>query len=644
MRGDKGMTLMELLVVISILGLLVTVMLPFQGRMADNTKREETIQLLESIRFGLLGAENAYDANGNRVLGGYVGDYGTLPDFVVHEWDTADGWIIPEHADASKANEPDVLDWTVAASQNYHDASLMPLNLWINTVRVEGVTVPHDFMDHADWNGPYVVAPRDDFSSDDDLFVYNSSPSSPAEIDESRHFLLRQGEGRLTDGWGSAIHIYFDDKKNLYFVSAGSDRRINFGAETTPPTDLGPADLTLQHNDDNLVLMISHEQWNLNDQKIVTTKQQLKDLKSALLGRQGKVTDGVYQPNGYIADMGSMETLMGSHILEGGTVYKCVETHTPTASSFSTSSEWEEVAGGSTGKPITDYPLAFTWSTGRQYHAAKTHLIAFSGDYVKVETPPSSGEYKYYRCIEDNTATSQSPTNNPDMWVEDDTFKDHSWVPVYDPGTLYKQSAAPAWSYYKNIGFGVGWRGPYTTYSDTPLTDAWGREISLEFDSAENILLRSKGPDDDPAQTDDDIIETIQRSDYAVPTTVTVKAGTSITTQTDDFVAIFTAFNGEVAYIAAKNQATTVGLGNDAFFEFTSSDLESIAPENITDGTVDIASTSSTATLYTPSAVWLPMGRVTVVYQNGTTGAYTARFQESFILHSGTNPTLILGD
>ncbi len=643
MQGDKGMTLMELLVVISILGLLVTVMLPFQGRMADNTKREETIQLLESIRFALLGAENAYDANGNRVLGGYVGDYGTLPKFVVHQWDSSSNTLLISE-DSSNPGTPEELDWEDAAMQNYHDASIMPLNLWVNTVRIGSSGTAYEFMDSSDWNGPYIAMPRDDFTSDDDLYSYTAPDASTGvHTDESRHFLLRQGEGRLTDGWGSAIHIYFDDDENLYFVSAGSDRRMSFGNEPASSAfspNLGPADLRLPHNDDNLVLMISREQWNLKDQKIATTRQQIKDLKSALLGRYGSVTDGVNQPNGFIADMGSFELLTGSYVRYGSTVYKCIDSHeTPAGGSFS-ASHWVAVTGGATGKDVTDFPFAGEWVAERFYYEENPYLLVISGDYVKFSD-------KYYRCVKDNTSSGQNPEDNPDMWVEDDTFKGHALVPLYDSAKEYEKETVSSWKYYINVKFGAGWRGPYTAYSDTPLTDAWGKDIQLKLDDAGGLIIYSMGPDTLP-DTTDDILENIQRSDYVVPVTVTVKAEASMTTQSSDYVAVFTAFNGKVAAIYAKNQALTVGLGRDGLFPFTDAVGEVHAPVVVANGN-EVITTSPAGTIDwydTTDAVGLPMGRVTVVYQNGTTGAYSSPvgFQETYIIHPRTNPELRLGD
>ncbi len=650
MRGDKGLTLMELLVVISILGLLVTVMLPFQGRMSDNAKREETIQLLESIRFGLLGAENAYDANGNRVLGGYVGDYGTLPDFVVHEWDTASNYlVIPE--DSSTPDAPTILDWADVNKQNYHDASIMPLGLWTNTIRVDdgsSTGIIHNFMPHADWNGPYVVVPRDDFSGDDDLYPYTAPSGSPSvHNDESRNFLLRQGEGRFTDGWGSAIHIYFDGNKNLYFVSAGSDRRITFGDESSvAKPNFGPADSSLPHNEDNLVLMISHEQWNLEDQKIATTKMQLKDLRTAILGYRGSVTDGVQQPNGFIADMGSMELLTGSYVHDGTNAYKCIESHISTGASFSVDSSWVAITGGATGKTLADYPSVTAWATNRHYIGAQPQLLFSNAAYVR-----DGGTY--YRYIHE-TPSGQS-TGTTTHWLEDTTFDGHVWgVQEYSGLRTYSRSSKDVWKYYSNVGFGVGWRGPYISGREAPLTDAFGGEIRFDLDTNGNVILQSAGPDKDYTTITDNIVETIYRSDFEISVTVLVKPRTAtppVAMNENDCVSMYTAFNGELAYFNVQQTSLS---GTDGEFLFTKDGEATVIPTPISDGTVVKNAIPLTTLSPIVPAEWydkaggggvrLPIGSALAVFRENTTYTSPDGYQETFILHPRTAPTLTLGD
>ncbi len=644
-RGDSGMTLMELLIVISILGLLVTLVLPFSGRMSDNTKKKETVQLLESIRFGLLGAENAYDANGNRVLGGYVGEYGTLPDFVIHEWDdSANEWIIPLHG--SIANAPEVLDYNASASHYDYDTGIMPLALWTNLIKIESLADYQPIMPHADWLGPYVEPPRDDYPDDDNLYTYSALTGTPSTDEGTRHFFLRQGEERLVDGWGSSLLIYFDDKKNLYFVSAGSDRRINYGLNTpgiTTPVDLGPADPRLPNNEDNIILVISHEQWNLDGQKIATTRQKLNDLKLAILGQRGNVTDGVSQPNGFIADMGNIEILTGSYVYDGSSdIYRCIKD--TTVSPLSGSSDWVKVTDG-TVVTANDYPFVPTYdsSAGTLYKAPQPKYLVMNADYVKVVDAGVVGGFRYYRYIEDTPSAGNAPSNSSTFWVEDDTFKGHDWVPLYANSTTYKkEDVLDPWTYHSNVGFGAGWRGPYTSYSETPLHDAWGRPMSFELAAQGTVVIRSSGPL--VSTTSDDIIESFDRTNYAVPVQVEVKNLT--TTHSNDYVSIYGIFNGKVAYIHTQLET---GAGGDAIFRFDQ-DLRDII-EPLPAGLVDVTLATPTLPNATGSSypaaggVWLPVGNVMAVYRNQSAYTSPLGYQKRFILHPKTSSIpLTLGD
>ncbi len=671
-RGDSGMTLMELLIVISILGLLVTVMLPFSGRMSDNNKREETIQLLESIRYGLLGPDNAYDANGNRVLGGYVGDYGTLPDFVLHHWDTTtNSWVI---AKEGSSDDPQVLNLDNIAEDNY-DANIMPLGLWTNIIRVHNVTDPHEFMDHKDWNGPYVVPPRDDFTSDDDLYTYTRSaipttsepnvsggldPDGAHYTDEERHFLLRQGTGRLTDGWGSALMIYFDTRDNLYFVSAGSDRRISFGDSTKPlgdpDDDLGPADPSLPNNDDNLVLMISKAQWSLDDQKIAMTKQKLKDIRTAIVGQRGQVTDGISQPNGFVADMGSIELLTGSYVYVASvdTIYRCTSGHTSVGAAFpGAGSEWQEVPSTD---PNDDYPYVPEWVSGRQYHEARPALVMMNAAYVKVDVSGgATPEYEYYRYVYDTPAMNKTPDATSAYWVEDDTFAGQDWVPDYDGSTEYSKNMKTPWRYFQNVGFGAGWRGPYTSSGTTSLSDEWGNEITMTPDD-QGMEIRSSGPDK-TADTVDDIVEYISRSEYEVPGKVIVEDITAVTSTTalafkaNDYVSMYTVFNGDVASFNVPIVWPLTGVNGE--FLFNKTGRATMTPQILADPAT-APSLSDPVTISDSDTLWLPVGRVTAVFrqETATTSVYKTpdtvtsgeRYYKTFVIHPRTSPDLTLGD
>jgi len=676
-RNDSGMTLMEMLIVIAILGMLLSMVLPVGGRLDNDAKQEETIHLLESIRFALIGAENAYDENGNRVIGGYVGDFGKLPDLIKHDWDTSAGeWSIPKK---DGANEPEMTENT-----SYNDNG-MPMVLWTNSIKVDGVSDPVPLAGNG-WNGPYMASTRDDYPDDDDLFIHTASSPNSDELEENRKFLLRQGKGRLVDGWGSSLLVYVvsrEDgaKKDLYFVSAGADRRIDFGKEDG--SDEGPVDTQFSANEDNLIMILTNEQWNLTDQKTAQTMLKLKDLKAAILGRSGRVTDGVSQPNGYAVDMGGLETLMGSYVYKEGDatekVYKCIRRHKAEQGTDAPSGpEWEHVGDRD------DYPYAFKWTFPREYHEKQLQQLVMNSDYIKYDE-------KYYRCSD--TSVGQNPASSPDDWVRDDTFAGQEWVRDYDSGKTYEKEIFTTWSYYEKVSLGAGWRGPYSNYETSPLTDGWGREIRIEMNSPDDGSLRlvSDGPvvnksDGVTPYTDDDLEILIVRSDYVVPATVEVYATGSekdpddniirdgVSIDDSDYVCVYTPHNGKLGYIRAKfsqrkhlNPAKDNLEDGEFYFKHSSAHdpgIVAIDENHIEEpgGQYNVVSGKD--------GPWLPIGWVTVVYRSKeysknnndpndlslhysspspiTYGANDQKgppgYQKITIIHPRTSPQIVLGN
>jgi len=630
-RSDSGMTLMEMLIVIAILGLLTAMVLPVGSRMDNDAKEEETLDLLESIRFALVGAEHAYDENGNRVIGGYVGDFGKLPDLIVHQWDETEGeWVVPKNTDDSPQTSEDV-------DNSLYTKNLMPVGLWQKTVKLEDDT-HYAFVEDTDkWHGPYLGVPRDDTPDDDDLFTYTdeASPGSDKEA-ENRRFFLRQGKGRLVDGWGSSLLVYMHED-DLVFVSAGSDRRINYGDdedEDYDPVHGAPADLGLKGNDDNLVLGLTHEQWDLTDQEVAATRRKLKDLRAAILGRTTSYLEGESQPTGYGVDMGGLETLLGSYVYKAGapsTIYKCIRRHkSDSANGPGNGTYWEEADAG-------DYPYAKKWDdgAGRTYHGPQWQLLVMNADYVWHDDD-GDGERQdgeYYRCT-GNTSGSFSS----DHWVKDDTFAGCDWVQEYrSSGMDYNNAAGggvlPTWKYYPNVQFGAGWRGPYATYGTKPLTDAWGNPVRVELhqdtttntiDDDGSITLISYGPDgesDPDEDTDyDDLSVTIVHTDYATPVKVKVSGSKSIAEE--DYVSIYTAYNGGVGYFNALGDGDG---GTTATFNFNrngehfkESPTTVAESDDITDELAGYAPGNNYK-----NGPWVPVGWVVAVYRDSATN-YTS--------------------
>ena len=75
-----GFTLLEVLVVLTILGFLVAMVIPAVGMLDDLERERRTRQRLDEIRAAILGPEGRFDAQGRPIIGGYVGDMRAWPD------------------------------------------------------------------------------------------------------------------------------------------------------------------------------------------------------------------------------------------------------------------------------------------------------------------------------------------------------------------------------------------------------------------------------------------------------------------------------------------------------------------------------------------------------------------------------------
>lgn len=643
-ESESGMTLMELLIVIAILGLLTAMVMPLGGRMDSDARAEQTMALFRNLRFALLGPENAYDLHGNKVIGGYIGDFGQLPELFVYEWDHgAKTWRHPADAEGEKPRT------TLNDSPTPGDDNAMPTALWRNQLLVEGEW--RDLTDKTKWKGPYLYLERDAFPHDDDLYTYTEGAADgSSKKAENRLFMLRQGKDRLIDGWGSALIVYRRDG-DLVFVSAGPDRLVSFE---------DPADPSLPRNSDNLIMTIAQGEWDLTSQKTVATMAQLMDIKAAIIGKQGLLTDGVRQPNGFAADIGSLEPLTGSYVRRGGaTVYRCVLRHVSGSGNGPPSSTyWEEA------DDEVDYPHALEWVEGRQYHEAQPHLLAMNADYVL-----HAG--LHYRCIAESVA-SGSPAASPEDWVRDDTFKGQEWVREWTNAKSYTSSILPEWKFYPGLRMGAGWRGPYVFDLASALWDGWGGEIMLVLDHERKSLeIVSPGPDG-IAGTTDDMGEAILRTDFELPAIVTVKGHEDATipaqtanviVTTDDYVDIYTPYNGSVRH----RRASTTSDGHALFSHFEAERNYAGMPD-IVDDEHDPLGERPAPELDESfnDGPWLPIGTHYVVFRSQqfrndelVPGDYASPhpktfgasglpgpsgYQKQIVLHPRTFPTIRLGE
>jgi prepilin-type N-terminal cleavage/methylation domain-containing protein len=78
-RRRPGLTLVELLVVLTILAVMTTLAVTMTDSFVDQGRYEATLQTLDAIQKAVLGDPNQIDAAGRRVMSGYIADTGTLP-------------------------------------------------------------------------------------------------------------------------------------------------------------------------------------------------------------------------------------------------------------------------------------------------------------------------------------------------------------------------------------------------------------------------------------------------------------------------------------------------------------------------------------------------------------------------------------
>jgi len=99
---QRGFTLLEVLVVLTILGFLAAMIVPAVGMLDDLERERLTRKRMDQIRAAILGPEGRFDEQGRPIIGGYVGDMRHWPDL----WE------------ARAEIRPDVLgiDWSIPAT------------------------------------------------------------------------------------------------------------------------------------------------------------------------------------------------------------------------------------------------------------------------------------------------------------------------------------------------------------------------------------------------------------------------------------------------------------------------------------------------------------------------------------------------
>ena len=79
-RNESAFTLLEVLIVLFILGMIAVMAWPALGILDDKAREELSRESMEVIRRAIVGDPDRFDANGRRIIGGYVGDMEKWPD------------------------------------------------------------------------------------------------------------------------------------------------------------------------------------------------------------------------------------------------------------------------------------------------------------------------------------------------------------------------------------------------------------------------------------------------------------------------------------------------------------------------------------------------------------------------------------
>ena len=101
--NERGFTLLEVLIVLFILGMIAVMAWPALGILDDRAREEITCESMEVIRRAIVGDPDRFDADGRRIIGGYVGDIEKWPDL----WEAKAEVVPPDCASACNEDCPD---------------------------------------------------------------------------------------------------------------------------------------------------------------------------------------------------------------------------------------------------------------------------------------------------------------------------------------------------------------------------------------------------------------------------------------------------------------------------------------------------------------------------------------------------------
>lgn len=487
-RGQcvHGFTLLELMVVLTIMILLAAMVYPAAGMLNDRQRVRITEERMREIRRAMVGDPDRFDGSGLRIIGGYVGDMGVWPDLYEAAPEVKKSVLgVPPPFDPADANNPTVYYYRPSGSfighrwrwnlphrkltddtfnNSDHIGGLetenegQPLGLWTDNPRGDS----SEILDPALWKGPYLVPPKDTRPEDDlhlavrnseydaldpayDIHLgddtwedgdYSPTNSSPGEYhDDKEKFRLMQTDDRLEDGWNRALRFFITADPDhpggtiFWIVSEGPDQEATYPTKGSCVAGSWAVDVT-----DTMGMRYDpNAPYNQDNIVMKIYSHEWQAIIDAVNLRKRQQTEALFTA--------IRRALVG---------------------------ESSEVSGGfNTGYTggLCRWPSLFRWEdNGTPVNLADDHWDDRDGD-----VPPKAYTKGQPRGLWTDTPNSAEVADN-----------------------LTRPSPASP---------GIGWSGPYLASplhsgARDKLVDGWGREILFFMDVAhDSLLVLSRGPD-----------------------------------------------------------------------------------------------------------------------------------------------------
>lgn len=518
--GPSGFTLLEVLIVLTIMGLLAAMVYPAMGYLNNRERERITHQKMAEIRRAIVGDPDRFDEAGRRIIGGYVGDMEAWPDL----WEAAPQVKesvlgTPPAFDPEDSNNPSIYyyrpmgsfvagTWrwgryprdpqpaqpfrklTNAASNNDHIGGLetenegQPMGLWTD----DPGGAAGDRLDPLRWKGPYLVRPTDNKPEDgnhlaetDDQYYrllpeYGTGPvetwedgnyTPPVSLsgeygDDKEKFRLLQNDGRLADGWDRSLRFFISEDPDhegetlFWIISEGADR------EGTYPTK-GTCAVTA---------------WTVDPDDRMGTKYDPTATEP-----KGYNPDDPYNRDNIVMTISSREwrTVFAERNQRKRQQTETLMEQVRRALVGTATAGENGFNSGYTGA-LCRWPALFRWEDNLTPNDTSDD---FWDDQNDEATPES------YTKGQPRGLWTDRPNTSGDPDAEDFDQLPPPALAIADPSTTIGTGNGP----------GIGWRGPYLppplgSGADNTLVDGWGRELLFFLDSVNDLLLvLSRGPD-----------------------------------------------------------------------------------------------------------------------------------------------------